>query len=189
MSDKKETTDELLASRRAVYGDRVNNMERVAMIWSGLLGVEIKDWQVALLMDAYKMFRTFETPNYSDNSDDMDGWKKIFVEVMDANHGGIIQARTVEEYLAKLAERDKGEPELKPTMTATVAADAESALPSMNTLHGRCGFVGVIFKGSTPELATCTRAYGHVGNHLNGWEGIHPIDYQNPYANIGENVD
>src|SRR5690606_33774842 len=41
-------------------------------------------------------------PNYSDNSDDIDGWKQIFVEVMEANHGGIIQARTVEEFQAKL---------------------------------------------------------------------------------------
>ncbi|USH45454.1 hypothetical protein SEA_DOTI_7 [Microbacterium phage DoTi] len=96
--DKIETTDELLESRRAVYGDRVDNMQRVAAIWSGLLGVTIHDWQVPLLMSAYKMFRTFQTPNYSDNSDDIDGWKKMFVEVMDANHGGIIQARTVEEY-------------------------------------------------------------------------------------------
>lgn len=103
--DKKETTDELLASRLAVYGDRVENMERTAALWSALLGVEILDWQVPLMMSAYKMLRTFETPNYSDNTDDIDGWKKMFVEVMEANHGGIIQARTVEEYQRKRADR------------------------------------------------------------------------------------
>ena len=103
MGAEEKATDELLASRVAVYGDRVDNMERVAKIWSGLLGVEIKDWQVPLLMGAYKMFRTFQTPDYSDNTDDIDGWKKMFVEVMDANHGGIIQARTVEEYQAAKA--------------------------------------------------------------------------------------
>ncbi|AYD86149.1 hypothetical protein SEA_BURRO_6 [Microbacterium phage Burro] len=103
MTDEKETTDELLASRHAVYGDRIEQMQRTAKIWSGLLGVEIHDWQVPLMMSAYKMLRTFETPNYSDNSDDIFGWGKMFVEVMDANHGGIVQARTVEEYQAKLA--------------------------------------------------------------------------------------
>ena len=110
MTDEKETTDELLASRHAVYGDRIEQMQRTAKIWSGLLGVEIHDWQVPLMMSAYKMLRTFETPNYSDNSDDIFGWGKMFVEVMDANHGGIVQARTVEEYQAKLAaatEQDK----------------------------------------------------------------------------------
>lgn len=101
MDKKKETTDELLASRRAIYGDRVKNMERTAMLWSALLGVTIEDWQVPLMMSAYKMLRTFETPDYSDNSDDIDGWKKMFVEVMEANYGGIIQARTVEEYQAQ----------------------------------------------------------------------------------------
>ena len=101
MDKKKETTDELLASRRAIYGDRVKNMERTAMLWSALLGVTIEDWQVPLMMSAYKMLRTFETPDYSDNSDDIDGWKKMFVEIMEANYGGIIQARTVEEYQAQ----------------------------------------------------------------------------------------
>lgn len=98
---EKETTDELLASRREIYGDRVQNMERTAALWSALLGIKIHDWQVPLMMSAYKMLRTFETPDYSDNSDDIDGWKKMFVEVMDANHGGIVQARTVEEYQRK----------------------------------------------------------------------------------------
>lgn len=99
--EKVETTDELLASRRQVYGDRVKNMERTAQLWSALLGIQIFDWQVPLLMSAYKMLRTFETPDYSDNSDDIDGWKKMFVEVMDANYEGIVQARTVEEYQLK----------------------------------------------------------------------------------------
>lgn len=93
-----EKTDALLESRRAMYGDRVTNMERVAQLWSALLNHTIEDWQVPLLMSAYKMLRTFETPDYSDNSDDIDGWKQMFVEVMEANHGGIVQARTVEEY-------------------------------------------------------------------------------------------
>jgi len=101
-----DETDALLASRLAVYGDRINNMERVAQIWSGLLGVEVHDWQIPLLMSAYKMFRTFQTPDYSDNSDDIFGWAKMFQEVMEANHGGIVKARTVEEYDREKAIRN-----------------------------------------------------------------------------------
>jgi len=102
-----ETTEAqaLLDSRRAVYGDRVQNMERTAALWSALLGIKIEDWQVPLMMSAYKMLRTFEKPDYSDNSDDIDGWKVMFVEVMEANHGGIVKARTVEEYQQKLNDK------------------------------------------------------------------------------------
>lgn len=106
-----DEADALLASRLATYGPRVQNMERVAALWSALLGPgrEIKDWEVPLLMSAYKMMRTFETPDYSDNSDDIDGWKRMFEEVMEANHGGIIHARTVEEYQAKKDAMQKSE--------------------------------------------------------------------------------
>lgn len=96
-----EDANELLETRRATYGNRITNMERLAALWSALLGVTIHDWQVPLLMSASKMLRTFETPDYSDSIDDQDGWNQIFREVMDANHGGIVQARTVEEYRSK----------------------------------------------------------------------------------------
>ena len=132
-AEQKETVDELLASRHAVYGDRIDNMERVAQIWSGLLGVEIKDWQVPLLMSAYKMFRTFQTPNYSDNSDDIDGWKKMFVEVMDANHGGIVQARTVEEYELKLGTRKVDD--LIVPLSHTIASEAQANFHSDMPRH------------------------------------------------------
>lgn len=102
-----DSTEALLENRQSVYGPRVTNMEQVAAIWSAMLDHKIEDWQVPLLMSAYKMFRTFRQPDYSDNSDDIDGWKVMFVEVMEANHGGIVQARTVEEYKAKLAAKPK----------------------------------------------------------------------------------
>lgn len=110
MTDQTDA-QKLLAERVSVYGNRVRNMERVAQLWTALLGVEILDWQVPLLMSAYKMLRTFETPDYSDNSDDIDGWKEMFVEVMNENYGGLVKARTVEEFrrLKKQAERAERE--------------------------------------------------------------------------------
>ena len=100
-----ETTDEaqkLLDSRRAVYGDRIDNMERTAKIWSGLIGFEIQPWQVPLMFSAYKMFRAMIAPDYSDNIDDVDGWNKMFREIIGTD---LIQARTVEEYLEEKDRR------------------------------------------------------------------------------------
>lgn len=100
MNDK---TDKLLASRRATYGDRIQNMIDIATIWSTLLGVEIQPWQVPLMMSAVKFHRLFQTPDYSDSVDDVDGWMKIFREVMGED---MINARTVEEYLARKEQRE-----------------------------------------------------------------------------------
>lgn len=112
-----ETTDaqKLLNSRLAVYGDRVENMKRTALIWSGLLGFEVRPEMVPLMMSAYKMLRAEMAPDYSDNIDDADGWNVMFREVME-DAGGIIQARTVEEYLQKKfsAEGSKTEEETPP---------------------------------------------------------------------------
>ena len=93
-----EEADFLLAQRQEVYGDRNDNMVRTAMMWSGFLGHEIKPWQVPIMMSLYKMYRLGVTPDYSDNIDDVDGWNKMFRELMGED---LIQARTVEEYLDK----------------------------------------------------------------------------------------
>jgi len=87
-----------------VYGDRVDQMGRTAMIWSGLTGFKFEAWMIPQLMSAYKKLRTFNTPDYSDNIDDDEGWLRMFREQMTADGTPIIKARTVEEYLAIKAE-------------------------------------------------------------------------------------
>lgn len=104
MTDK---TDELLASRRAVYGDRVENMKRTAQMWSGFLGFQIEPWQVSEMFSMYKAFRMTQAPDYSDNIDDKEGWARMTREVLEATVG-VVQARTVEEYLEKKSQRDMG---------------------------------------------------------------------------------
>lgn len=101
MTEKKTAADALLESRRAVYGDRPDQMRRTAQIWSGLTGFDIQPWMVPMLMSAYKMLRAFNAPDYSDNVDDVDGWMVMFREQMEADGQPIINARTVEEYLHK----------------------------------------------------------------------------------------
>jgi hypothetical protein len=97
----KDETEALLDTRTNVYGDRIDNMVQVAKIWSGYLGIEIEPWKIPLLMAAYKRYRTFQTPDYSDNVDDDEGWTKMFRETYETTVGPIITARTVEEYERK----------------------------------------------------------------------------------------
>ena len=99
MSEQREgLLGEVIDRRRQVYGEPRETFPRVAQIWSGLLGTEVQAWQVPLLMAAYKMLRTSVMPEYSDNSDDIDGYMDIFRELMGDD---MIAARSVEEFIAQ----------------------------------------------------------------------------------------
>jgi len=88
---------ELIDGRIDVYGDPATGFIRHAQVWSGILGIEVQPWQVALCMLGYKLVRTSITPDYSDNSDDIDGYLDIFRTLMG---DGMVQARDTAEYLA-----------------------------------------------------------------------------------------
>ena len=87
---------ELIDGRVNVYGDPVSGFVRHAQVWSGILGHEVQPWQVALCMLGYKLVRTGITPDYSDNSDDIEGYLDIFRQLMP----DMVQARDTAEYLA-----------------------------------------------------------------------------------------
>jgi hypothetical protein len=99
-----------LTEREKVYGEFVDNMERTAQIWSGILGVEVKDFHVPLMMLTYKAFRSAQAPRYSDNTDDIEGWRQGLLQVIEKNYGGTIQARDVASYLQQIdAEKMPGD--------------------------------------------------------------------------------
>lgn len=93
---------ELITGRRAVYGDPEETFIRVAQVWTGILGHEVQPWEVPLLMEGYKIVRTQICPDYSDNSDDIDGYNDIFKLLIGED---MIHARSVEEYLRIKRER------------------------------------------------------------------------------------
>lgn len=94
-------TEKLLASREEVYGNRVNNMQRVAQMWNGYLGVDvITAADVAMMFVLYKAYRFKITPDYSDNINDVFGYAEMAREVQ-RELGGLIDAETVKEYLRK----------------------------------------------------------------------------------------
>lgn len=97
MSEQREgLLGEVIDRRRQVYGEPRETFPRVAQMWSGLIGHEIQAWEVPLMMVAYKMLRTDVMPEYSDNSDDIDGYMDIFRELIGDD---MVAARSVEEFI------------------------------------------------------------------------------------------
>ena len=100
-SEDNTDTAGLLASRESVYGNRVDNMTRVAEMWNGYLGTDIiTPADVAMMFTLYKAYRFKVTPDYSDNINDVLGYAEMVREVQEAT-GGLIHAETVKEYLEK----------------------------------------------------------------------------------------
>jgi len=102
MSESSEVVNEVIDGRRGVYGEPTDTFARMAQMISGLLGVEIHAWQVPLIFIITKMVRTNQCPDYSDNSDDIEGYLAIFRELIGDD---MVHARSVDEYLGEMARR------------------------------------------------------------------------------------
>lgn len=106
--DSAETTaregivGEVIDNRTSVYGDPIESYTRIAQVWSGILGFEVQPYQVVLCMIGTKSVRASITPNYSDNSDDIEGYLDMFRTIIGDD---MIIARLTSEYLEKLALR------------------------------------------------------------------------------------
>lgn len=99
-----EEAQALLDSRVAVYGERVKNMERVAQVFSGILGIEVRPDQVPLLMVGYKTVRASQTPDYEDNVKDIEGYAIMFREIIGDD---MIAAVNTDEYLLEKSRREQ----------------------------------------------------------------------------------
>ena len=112
MSNKSSNTDEptfnelsvvreVIDGRVSVYGDPTKTFERIAQVWTGILGHPVLVTDVPLMLMGMKIVRTQVTPEYSDNSDDIEGYLDIFRKVVG---GDMVHARSVDEYLEKRGE-------------------------------------------------------------------------------------
>lgn len=106
MNDQSDTVTEVIDGRMSVYGDPVVEMPNVAKVWSGITGAEITAEMVPLMLIGYKLVRARRAPDYSDNSDDVEGYLDIFRKVVGAD---MIHARSVSEYLAEVERRQRVE--------------------------------------------------------------------------------
>ena len=99
-----DTVTEVIDGREGVYGDPVEGMRRTAQIWSGILGTEVTPAQVPLMLMGYKLMRASVCPEYSDNTDDLEGYLDITRKVVGVD---MIHARTVSEFIEQRERRDR----------------------------------------------------------------------------------
>lgn len=97
---RSDNLDEVIDQRTQVYGDPVVTYTRIAQVWSGILGQDVNATDVALCMIGLKAVRSAETPDYSDNSDDIEGYLDIFRKIVGPD---MIKARSVLDYVEQKA--------------------------------------------------------------------------------------
>ena len=73
-----EKAEELVNGVRAThYGDAYLNHERIAKLWSVVLGVDITVAQVYLCLNQLKVSRLIETPDHEDSWVDIAGYAAL----------------------------------------------------------------------------------------------------------------
>lgn len=89
---------EVIDRRVQVYGDPVIGFAEIAEMWTTYVGYPIQAHQVPMMMLLMKVVRSKTSPDYSDHSDDIEGYLDIFRKIIGED---MIQARSVNEYIEK----------------------------------------------------------------------------------------
>lgn len=74
---------EAVRDRGADYGTIYETHERIAVLWTALLGHEVSPEEVVMCMIAVKMARLAQTPNHLDSWVDIAGYAACGAEVLD----------------------------------------------------------------------------------------------------------
>ena len=98
LREREGNLGDVIDRRVQVYGNPEETFIRIAEVWSGILGHEVKPVEVPLMMVGMKLVRAQVMPDYSDNSDDVDGYMDIFRTLVGED---MIHARTVNEFIEK----------------------------------------------------------------------------------------
>lgn len=70
--------NDILHERESQWGDPYTMHSKIAKIWSGIFGIDIEPWQVALAMVGMKAARASHNPTDLDSVVDMKGYLEIF---------------------------------------------------------------------------------------------------------------
>lgn len=63
--------------RQQEHGNPVDNLKKIAIIWSALIGIQITAHDVAVMMGAFKNVRQMANPEHEDNLTDVEGYAEI----------------------------------------------------------------------------------------------------------------
>jgi hypothetical protein len=77
-------TDALVEERGRAYGHPRPNHERIAALWSVILGVPVTAEQAALCMIQVKVSRLMQSPDHADSIDDIAGYAECYRQIVDA---------------------------------------------------------------------------------------------------------
>lgn len=69
--------EEVLEERGAVYGDMLVTHQRIADVWSGIIGAHVTAHDVALCMVGLKLVRASCAPGHMDSYLDAEGYTHI----------------------------------------------------------------------------------------------------------------
>lgn len=89
---------ELIDRRVQVYGDPITGFADIAAMWSVYLDHTVQAYEVPIMMMLMKVVRSKTSPDYSDHSDDIEGYLDIFRKIIGDD---MILARSVTEYIEK----------------------------------------------------------------------------------------
>ncbi len=74
---------QIIKKRGKDYGSAYENHERIAVIWTAILGYEVTASQVALCMAGVKMARLVQSPDNEDSWIDLAGYAALGSECVD----------------------------------------------------------------------------------------------------------
>ena len=80
---------DVMTDRGAVYGSVRDNHDRIAAMWTILLGVSISAPQVAMMMAALKLARLAATPDHQDSWVDLAGYAATGSECSEGGDDGM----------------------------------------------------------------------------------------------------
>lgn len=81
--DALEAAIHAVEARGENYGDVRQNHQRIASLWSVVLGQDVTPEQVALCMTCLKVARLIETPDHEDSWIDIAGYGACGAEIAD----------------------------------------------------------------------------------------------------------
>lgn len=67
----------IAGDRQDDYGDAAHSFQRIAALWTTLLGVPVEPWQVAQMMAALKLSRITTSPEKTDSWVDLAGYAAL----------------------------------------------------------------------------------------------------------------
>jgi hypothetical protein len=128
--------NDVVTERGKVYGHPLKDFSRTAMIWSGILGIDVKPDQVAMCMIGLKLSRLVETPGHEDSILDIAGYTWCLEQCIDGEKNEDKQKDA----------NTKSEGTVKSNDGAWKCLRGESGIPAPGFVikeESRCHFCGV----------------------------------------------